>query len=70
MASHGVRIEVFSYHYTPAARDDDLATLVRLVADDRLHIEIGREAPWEQTSQVLADLRDRTIRGKAVLTVD
>jgi NADPH:quinone reductase-like Zn-dependent oxidoreductase len=69
MASHGVRIEVFSYHYTPAARADDLATLVRLVSEDRLHIEVGREAPWEQTSQVLTDLRDRRIRGKAVLTV-
>jgi NADPH:quinone reductase len=70
MASHGVRIEVFSYHYTPAARDDDLATLVRLVADGRLHVEIGREASWQQTSQVLADLKDRKIRGKAVLTLD
>jgi NADPH:quinone reductase-like Zn-dependent oxidoreductase len=70
MAAHGVRIEVFSYHYTPAARGDDLATLVRLVSEGRLHIEVGHEAPWEQTSQVLADLRDRKIRGKAVLTVD
>jgi len=69
MASHGVRIEVFSYHYTPSARDDDLATLVRLVAQGRLHIEVGREAPWDQTSAVLQDLRDRRIRGKAVLTV-
>lgn len=70
MASHGVRIEVFSHHYTPAARDDDVATLVRLVADGRLHVEIGREESWTQTSQVLADLRDRKIRGKAVLLVD
>ena len=69
MASHGVNIEVFSYHYTPDARDDDLATLVRLVDQRRLQIEIGRTDPWEQTSQVLADLRDRKIRGKAVLTV-
>lgn len=70
MAAHGVRIEVFSHHYTPAARDDDVATLVRLVADGRLHIEIGRTESWTQTSQVLADLRDRKIRGKAVLLVD
>jgi NADPH:quinone reductase len=70
MASHGVRIEVFSYHYTPVARDDDLVTLVRLVSEGRLHIEVGRTASWEQTSEVLADLRDRKIRGKAVLTVD
>ena len=70
MASHGVRIEVFSYHYTPAARDDDLATLVRLVSDGQLHVEIGRESSWAQASQVLADLKDRRIRGKAVLTLD
>jgi NADPH:quinone reductase-like Zn-dependent oxidoreductase len=70
MASHGVRIEVFSYHYTPAARDDDLVTLVRLVSEGRLHIEVGRQASWEQASQVLTELRDRRIRGKAVLTVD
>jgi NADPH2:quinone reductase len=70
MASHGVRIEVFSYHYTPAARDDDLATLVRLVSKGRLHVEIGREASWEHASTVLADLKDRKIRGKAVLTLD
>jgi NADPH:quinone reductase-like Zn-dependent oxidoreductase len=70
MASHGVCIEVFSYHYTRAARDDDLATLVRLVSEGRLHVEVGREASWEHTSQVLADLKDRKIRGKAVLTLD
>jgi D-arabinose 1-dehydrogenase-like Zn-dependent alcohol dehydrogenase len=61
---------VFSYHYTPAARDDDLVTLVRLVSEGRLHIEVGRQASWEQASQVLTELRDRRIRGKAVLTVD
>lgn len=70
MASHGVTIEVFSYHYTPDARDDDLATLVRLVADGRLHVEVGRDESWEHTAEVLADLRDRRIRGKAVLRVD
>ncbi len=70
MASHGVRIEVFSHHYTPAARDDDVATLVRLVGAGRLHPEIGRTESWTLTEQVLADLRDRRIRGKAVLLVD
>jgi hypothetical protein len=45
-------------------------TLVRLVSEGRLHIEVGREASWEQTGQVLKELRDRGIRGKAVLTVD
>ena len=65
----GVNIEIFSYHYTPVARDEDLATLVRLVSNGQLDIEIGRQESWEHTSGVLADLRDRKIRGKAVLTV-
>jgi NADPH:quinone reductase len=43
--------------------------LVRLVAAGRLHPEIGREADWHETATVLADLRERHIRGNAVLTV-
>jgi len=42
---------------------------VRLVASDRLHPELGRVAHWSQTADVVADLRDRRIRGKAVLCV-
>lgn len=47
----------------------DLATLVRLVGEGRLTPEIGRIAPWAETAAVLTDLRERRIRGKAVLTV-
>jgi NADPH2:quinone reductase len=64
-----VRIQVFNYYASAAARDGDLATLVRLVADGRLHVEIGREESWERTAEVFTDLRHRRIRGKAVLTV-
>ncbi|MGW5921838.1 zinc-binding dehydrogenase [Nocardia fluminea] len=56
------------FHYAGAPYDRDLATLVRLVAADRLHPEIGRVADWSDTADVLVDLRDRRIRGKAVLT--
>lgn len=56
------------FHYAGAPYDRDLATLVRLVAEDRLHPEIGRVADWSETAEVLVDLRDRRIRGKAVLT--
>ncbi|MYV98306.1 zinc-binding dehydrogenase, partial [Streptomyces sp. SID3343] len=59
------------FHYedfaTPYA--EDLATLVRLVAADRLHPEIGRVADWADTATALTDLRDRRIGGKAVLTL-
>ncbi|MFI0976393.1 zinc-binding dehydrogenase [Streptomyces sp. NPDC021093] len=47
----------------------DLAVLVRLVAEGRLHPEIGRVADWAEAARTLTDLRDRRIRGKAVLTV-
>ncbi|MEU5026856.1 zinc-binding dehydrogenase [Streptomyces milbemycinicus] len=46
----------------------DLATLVRLVHNGRLHPEIGRTADWAKTAETLVDLRERRIRGKAVLT--
>ncbi|MDT0544516.1 zinc-binding dehydrogenase [Streptomyces lonegramiae] len=46
----------------------DLATLVRLVHDGRLHPEIDRTADWAKTAETLVDLRERRIRGKAVLT--
>jgi NADPH:quinone reductase-like Zn-dependent oxidoreductase len=42
---------------------------VRLVDDGRLHPEIGRVADWRKTTQILVDLRERRIRGKAVLTM-
>jgi NADPH2:quinone reductase len=43
---------------------------VRLVASDRLHPEIGVVADWRQTASMLEDLRERRIRGNAVLRID
>ncbi|MER6300216.1 zinc-binding dehydrogenase [Kitasatospora sp. NPDC001539] len=59
------------FHYADSDVPDgqDLAALVRLAAQGRLTPELGRIAPWEETATVLADLRERRIRGKAVLTV-
>ncbi|MBD0695365.1 zinc-binding dehydrogenase [Streptomyces sp. CBMA123] len=59
------------FHYADSDVPDgeDLATLVRLAAAGRLTPEIGRVAPWAQTATALTDLRERRIRGKAVLTV-
>jgi len=59
------------FHYLDADSrlDEDLATLVRLTAEGRLHPEIGRVTDWADTTTVLAALRDRRIRGKAVLTL-
>ncbi|MFF2039476.1 zinc-binding dehydrogenase [Kitasatospora sp. NPDC058170] len=59
----------FHYADSDAGYGEDLATLVRLVGEGRLTPEVGRVAPWEETAAVLTDLRERRIRGKAVLTV-
>ena len=62
-----VTIRTFNY-WVEAERDaEDLATLVKLVADGRLHPEIGAIADWAETPRVLAELRDRKVRGNAVL---
>ncbi|MEV1003169.1 zinc-binding dehydrogenase [Nonomuraea sp. NPDC050202] len=57
------------FHYAGAPYGRDLVTLVRLAAGGRLHPEIGRTADWSRTAEVLVDLRERRIRGKAVLTI-
>ncbi|MEU0598051.1 zinc-binding dehydrogenase [Streptomyces sp. NPDC006393] len=59
------------FHYLDADTrlDQDLAALVRLTAEGRLHPEIGRVAGWADTATTLTDLRERRIRGKAVLTL-
>ena len=57
------------FHYADGRDDEDLATLVRLVATGRLHPELGRIEDWSQTSAVLDALRNRRIRGNAVLTL-
>ncbi|WP_246236600.1 zinc-binding dehydrogenase [Actinomadura chibensis] len=59
------------FHYLDADTrlGDDLAALVRLTAEGRLHPEIGRVADWADTASALVDLRERRIRGKAVLTL-
>jgi NADPH:quinone reductase len=64
-----VTIRTLNY-WTEADRDgEDLATLVNLVATGRLHPEIGEIADWTDTPRVLASVRDRKVRGNAVLTL-
>lgn len=65
---------IYPFHYAhPSHPDDtdgsDLDTLVSLVVSGQLHPEIDRSARWEHTANVLEGLRDRRIRGKAVLTL-
>ncbi|MEU9034065.1 zinc-binding dehydrogenase [Streptomyces sp. NPDC048352] len=61
------RVTIQHFHYAGGPYGPDLATLVRLVERGRLHPEIGRTADWTRTADTLVDLRERRIRGKAVL---
>ncbi|QKW33810.1 zinc-binding dehydrogenase [Actinomadura sp. NAK00032] len=64
------RVAIQHFHYAGAPYGCDLAALVRLVEQDRLHPEIGRTADWTETAATLVDLRERRIRGKAALLTE
>ncbi len=53
--------------YPLETRGSDLAVLVGLVADGRLRPLVGMVSDWAETREVLEALRERRIRGKAVL---
>jgi NADPH:quinone reductase-like Zn-dependent oxidoreductase len=65
------RATIRRFAYWPHDEPDrvDLAVLVSLVASGRLHPEVGFVADWRQTPDALIALRDRSVRGNAVLTV-
>lgn len=62
-------IRHFSYADFAEPYGPDLSVLVRLVASGRLHPEIGRVADWAETDATISDLRERRIRGNAVLAI-
>jgi len=66
------RVQSFSYFTSePEGRfADDLALLVALVAEGSLHPQIGAERSWREIASVAEDLRERRVRGKAVLLVE
>lgn len=68
----GAPIEQFHYAHPSRPSDtdgSDLQTLLALVNTGRLHPEVDRIEPWTMTGEVIDALRDRRIRGKAVLTL-
>jgi NADPH:quinone reductase len=66
----GAPIVTFGYERPDFAEDTDLATLVRLTAAGRLHPEIGALLPWDRTPDVIGAIRQRRLRGNAVLTLN
>ncbi|MEA2341802.1 MAG: NADPH:quinone reductase, partial [Solirubrobacteraceae bacterium] len=65
------RVTVRRFAYWPHDEPDrvDLHVLVDLVSSGRLHPEIGLLADWHETPAALVALRDRGVRGNAVLTI-
>jgi NADPH2:quinone reductase len=65
----GATIRHFHYEDSTIPVSQDLETLVRLLQTGRLHPELGLVANWTQTATALQQLRDRKLRGNAVLCV-
>ena len=62
-------VKSLSAYLTLAPFADDLATLAALVADGALGVEIGWSGSWERIGEAATELRERRVRGKAVLEV-
>jgi NADPH:quinone reductase len=54
----------------PPTFGEDLQTLADMVADGRLHPQIGLEVPWTEANSAFEALADRQVNGKAVLLID
>ncbi|MGH6617467.1 zinc-binding dehydrogenase [Sphingomonas sp.] len=60
----------FVYNDLPALDDGkDIAELLELVRTGQLHAEIGQQGDWSQTAAMLDAMKNRTLRGKAVLMI-
>ncbi len=59
----------FFHAHPQHTRGEDLATLAALVGDGRVDPRIGAVRDWAEVRNVLDALRERDIRGRAVLTV-
>jgi NADPH:quinone reductase-like Zn-dependent oxidoreductase len=63
-----IRSYFSALHEDEAGRN--LAMMLGLVADGRLHVEIGLQDSWDRLNEALEALSERRFAGKAVLTVD
>jgi NADPH:quinone reductase len=67
-SSPNAKVMGFIHSYPEETKGEDLATLVRFVAEGRLNPLLGMVRDWEQTREVLDALQNRQVRGKAILT--
>ena len=67
-SSPNAKVMGFIHSYPEETKGEDLATLVRFVGEGQLNPLMGMVRDWEQTPEVLDALRNRQVRGKAILT--
>ncbi|MFF4754977.1 zinc-binding dehydrogenase [Streptomyces sp. NPDC002514] len=66
----GLTLRHFVYADGDGSRDaGDMAELLGLASQGRLHVEIGRRGDWTSAGQALKEMSEGRLRGKAVLTV-
>ena len=49
---------------------EDLQLLADMIADGKLHPEVGLEEPWTEANRGIAALANREVNGKVVFRVD
>jgi NADPH:quinone reductase-like Zn-dependent oxidoreductase len=65
----GARLQTFAYHASGPGLGGDIASLLVLLAAGRLEARVALTVPWRDVAEALEALRQRSISGKAVLTV-
>jgi NADPH:quinone reductase-like Zn-dependent oxidoreductase len=69
LGRNAVRIQTFFSAFYEDRAAGNLRTLLGLVADGRLEVSVGLEAPLEDVNDALDALDARQVPGKAILTV-
>jgi NADPH:quinone reductase-like Zn-dependent oxidoreductase len=65
----GARLQTFAYYASGPGVGADIALLLALVAAGRLEARVALTVSWRDVAQALDALRQRSISGKAVLTM-
>ena len=65
----GARLQTFAYYTSGSGIGADIASLLALVAAGRLETRVALTVSWTDIAQALDALRQRSISGKAVLTI-
>lgn len=65
----GARLQTFAYYTSGPEVGADIASLLALIAAGRLETRVVLTVPWRDVGHALDALRQRSISGKAVLTV-